>query len=250
MKLLLHVLLFPALLALPAFPAVFGEPAAPAFSDPLAIDNPFMPFVPGAVKVHMGRSDGEQTVAVELYLAETRDFVLGGGTVTCAVLQETEFEAGEIVEISLNYFAQADDGSVYYFGEVVDDYEDGVVTGHGGSWLVGGPTLPTDPADTATAAMPALFMPEDPQVGDTWKPEDLFPFVDETVELLDDDATVNVPAGKYEDALQVKETSALAPGFELKWYAPGVGVVKAKGKAEVLRLVASTLLPIDDDDAP
>lgn len=224
-------------------PAPAGE-GAPTFADPLSITNPYMPFEPGAVKVFAGRSDGVPVVVADLYLEDTRVFELGGEPVECAILQETEFEDGEVVEISRNYFAQADDGGVFYFGEVVDDYEDGEITGHGGSWLVGGPS-PSDPPETATATAPALFMPHDPEVGDSWKPEDLFPFVDETVTLLDDDAKVNVPAGKYEDCLKVQESSQLSSGTELKWYAPGVGVVRVKGKGETLRLLASTLLPVE-----
>jgi hypothetical protein len=146
---------------------------------------------------------------------------------------ETTFEDGQLVEVSQNYFAQADDGTVYYFGEVVDNYENGVVVNHDGSWLVGGPTLPSDPADTAVA--------QSPSVGDTFKPEDLFPFVDETVVVQRTGVTVTVPAGRFRGAIQVEETSRLSTGFEHKWYAPGVGVVKVKGPGETLFLVATTL---------
>ena len=31
-----------------------------------------------------------------------------------------------------------------------------------------------------------------------------------------------------------------------KWYAPGVGLVKDKGKGEVLKLFASSLLPLEE----
>jgi len=217
----------------------------PVFSNPLVIDNSFAPFVAGAVKVYVGKSDGENVVVADLFLEETRTFDLNGTDVECAILQETEFEGGQLTEISTNYFAQSDDGVVFYFGETVDAYEDGVITGHGGSWLVGGATLPSDPEDTANADAPAVFMPADPQIDDTWKPEDLLPFVDETDTLLDDDAKVKVPAGKFEGCLKVEESSSLDSGTELKWYAPGVGVIRAKAKGESLKLVASTMLPAE-----
>ena len=111
----------------------------PTFSNPTVFTNEFMPFEVGAVKAYLGRSDGERTVLVDLYLDETRDFQWSGMTVTCSILQETEFEYGELVEVSTNFFTCADDGSVYYFGELVDDYEDGEVVSHDGAWLVGGP---------------------------------------------------------------------------------------------------------------
>ncbi len=232
------------LAALAALPAVAGGPAGPAFSDPLTIDNPFHPIVPGGVKVYTGKSEGAPIVVVDLCLEDTRLFDLDGTPVECAILQETEFEDGAIAEISLNYFAQADDGGVYYFGEVVDNYEDGVVTDHEGSWLVGGP-VGNDPPETATADAPALFMPADPQVGETWKPEDLFPLVDETVELLDEDLKVKTKGGTFEGCIKVEETSQLSEGFEHKWYAPGVGFVKSKEPGEKLALLASTFEPED-----
>ena len=94
----------------------------PTFSDPLTITNPLSPFMPGGMKVFTGSKDGERSAIVDLYLTATRPFSLGGPTVECHVLQETEFEGGVPGEISQNFFAQGDDGAVYYFGEIVDTY--------------------------------------------------------------------------------------------------------------------------------
>jgi len=212
----------------------------PTFSDPLTITNPYHPFPPlGDVgfklfEVQQGHTDLN---VLDLYPDETRTFVWDGTVVACRVLQEGEEEDGEILEISQNYFAQADDGTVYYFGEVVDIYEGGVIVSHEGSWLVGGPTLPTDPVETATADDPAVFMPANPEVGDTWKPEDLFPLVDETVEAVKVGTNVTVPAGKFPDTMKVQESSLLSDDTENKWYAPGVGVVRVQEKGERLVLV-------------
>jgi len=177
---------------------------------------------------------------VDSYLSATREFSWGGDTVTCHTLEESEVEDGELAEISYNYFAQADDGSVYYFGEVVDIYEGGVVVGHDGSWLVGGPTLPGDPHETATALDPTVYLPAHPELGDVFKPEDLMPFVDETDEVVKVAKSVHVPAGAFVDCIQILESSQLSPGTETKWYAPEVGVIKVKEKGETLTLVEIT----------
>ena len=216
----------------------------PNFSDPLTITNPFSPFVPGGVKVFAGRSDGARTAIVDLYLTGTRMFSLSGGSVECHILQETEFEAGELSEISQNFFAQGDDGVGYYFGEIVDTYAGGVVTGHEGSWLVGGATAPGDPPGTGNATAPGVFMPANPAVGDMFKPEDVPGVVDETDTVLLTGIQVRVRAGTYDGAIKVSETSVLAPGeVEYKWYAPGVGVVKGRASGESFALLASTLTP-------
>ena len=222
-----------------------ADPAVtpPTFNHPLDITNPFHPFQPGGVKVFTGRRDRAKSVIVDLYLSDTRIFPLGGGVdVRCHVLRETEFERGRISEISRNYFAQADDGAVYYFGETVDKYENGGITSHEGSWLVGGPTMTGDPSDTTAAIVPAVFMVNHPVVGDGFKPEDLFPVVDETVTVKAVGREVGTPAGRFTGAIQVVETSQLPDSPpETKWYAPVVGVVKGKTKGEAFALVASTL---------
>lgn len=222
-----------------------GGPAAPpvnppVFTNPLQINHPFHPFPVGGMKVYTGTDEGEKIVIVDLFTAEARAFVLNAGMVDTRVLQETEFADGRLVEISKNYFAQADDGTVYYFGEVVDDYEDGKIVGHGGSWLVGGPTLQSDPVDSGNAPQPAVFWPGNAERGESWKPEDLFPLVDETATLIGTNLRVSVPAGRFQGCALVRETSGLGPGREQKWYAPGFGVVKGTGHRSSFKLIAAT----------
>jgi hypothetical protein len=229
--------------ALETMPARAVVPTGtPTFSNPLDITNAYHPFQPGGVKVFQGSDGRTKMVGLHLYLLETRSFNWNGTMVACRVLREIAFEDGALVEISDNYFAQADDGTVYYFGEVVDNYEDGVVANNDGSWLVGGPTLPSDPPTTANDSNPTVFMPANPEVGDMFKPEDLVPIVDETAQVVGVGVNVRVPAGTYQDAIAIEETSALEPGTTTKWYAPGVGVAKEKAKREQLNLISSTLV--------
>jgi len=54
------------------------------------------------------------------------------------VLEEREEKDGRLIEVSRNYFAiDKNTKDVYYFGEDVDMYKKGKVTGHGGAWLAG-----------------------------------------------------------------------------------------------------------------
>ena len=46
-------------------------------------------------------------------------------------------EGGRIEEVALDFYAQADDGSVWYFGEDVFNYSRGVVADTAGTWLAG-----------------------------------------------------------------------------------------------------------------
>src|SRR5690349_23337340 len=52
------------------------------------------------------------------------------------VVEERETDKGQLVEVSLNYFAiSRKTNDVYYFGETVDMYKNGKVNSHEGSWM-------------------------------------------------------------------------------------------------------------------
>jgi hypothetical protein len=224
-------------------PAWMATASTPTFTNPLNITNPYQPFPVGAVKVYKGRKDGKADVVVDLFLPETRVFQANGVPVTCHILQETEFLGGQLIEISRNHLAQADDGTLYYFGELVDGYQNGVINSHEGSWLVGGATDPGDPPSTANAPAPAVYMPASLARGDVFKQEDLAPTVDETDTVKAVGLTVHVPGGSFPNCIQVLETTTLGDKPETKWYARGVGPIKSKTPGEKSALVASTLLP-------
>ena len=59
-------------------------------------------------------------------------------TVLARVVEEREWKDGKLVEVSRNYYARcAQTSDIYYFGEDVDIYENGVVVSHDGTWLAG-----------------------------------------------------------------------------------------------------------------
>jgi hypothetical protein len=182
--------------------------------------EPLRVFQPGGVKVYSGKKNNQLSVLVDLYLPTTRTFQWNAVSIPCHMIQETEFTGGGLTEISINFSAQADDGTVYYFGELVDGYTNGVLDGtHDGSWLVGGATLPTDPPVTFNSPKPGVFMAANPMVGDHFKPEDLAGFLDETDTITGTGLTVKTPAGKFTNAVSILETSILpgeGPG-ETKW---------------------------------
>jgi len=220
----------------------------PQFSNPMDIDNAYVPFVVGGSKTYEGSSGSAVAEVFDEYLSATRAFSLNGKSVQCRQLEEIVYEDGVLQEISQNWFAQDDAGAVWYFGETVDNYVDGSIDNHDGSWLVGGPTQPGDPIETATATKPGLFMPAAPHPGDQWKPEDLFPFVDETVTLLKAGVELELAAGDFQGVILTRETSLLKGSTpEKKWYAPDVGVVQVKGASEYLEIVAAQGFPLVHD---
>ncbi|MCB1152152.1 hypothetical protein KDL45_00780 [bacterium] len=120
------------------------------------IDNPYHPLPVGLHLVLEGDEDGT-LVRVEIDVLDETKEVAG---VTTRVVTETEYEDDELVEVSSNWFAQTSDGTVCYFGEEVDEYEDGEIVSHGGEWEAG-----------VDGAKPGIIMPGDPTVGQTFYQE-------------------------------------------------------------------------------
>src|SRR5687768_7876306 len=96
--------------------------------------NPYFILEPNYRQVLVANESGTELELIITVLNETREV---NGTET-RVVEERETENGELVEISRNFFAICDEtNSVFYFGEEVDDYENGALVSHGGAWLAG-----------------------------------------------------------------------------------------------------------------
>ncbi len=218
-----------------------------SFSDPTSITNRFAPFRTGAVKIFRGRAKGARTATVETHLEQTRVFIYDGQPVECCVLEEKDFVRGTLVEISTHYVAQDDAGNVRYFGEVSTEYEEGApVSVESDSWLVGGPTEPSDPQEILAADSPAMYMPVEPQLGDVFDQQQI-PENSELLTVVAADLKVRVPAGKFSQAIKIREESDDDEeddddGPEFVWVVPGVGAVKEKASDSRGQLIATSLI--------
>ena len=132
------------------------------------------------------------------------------------VVEEREFESGELKEISWNYFAiSVTTGDVYYFGEDVDIYKNGEVVSHQGAWKSG-----------VDGAQFGMIMPSEPTVGQKYYQEYAPEVAMDRAEHVNLNKIMDTPAGEFEDCLEVRETSAIdSNDLSIKVYAPGVGLV-------------------------
>lgn len=140
------------------------------------------------------------------------------------VIEEKEWEDGELYEISRNYFAMCQQTKdVFYFGEDVDFYKGGKVTGHDGAWLAG-----------AAGSKAGLIMPGKPLTGMKYYQEIAPDVAMDRAEIISVDETCETPAGVFENCLKIKEGTALNPlETEYKYYAPDIGMIQD----EDLRLI-------------
>ena len=202
----------------------------PGFSNPTRITNPRFPVGELTQVLQLGQEAGK-TLRVEVTrLPETRSFEWDGRRVATVASQFVAHLDGRIQEVAIDYFAQADDGSVWYFGEDVANYEDGTVADHDGAWLAGkdGP--------------PGMIMPADPRVGDVYRSENIPGLVFEQDTVRSTTATVDGPRGPVQGAALVEEL-LMDGSVEEKAFAPGYGEFQARAKDELVTVALA--LPTD-----
>jgi hypothetical protein len=205
--------------------------AAPTFSNPTEVTNPLFPISVLHSAILNGRVDDKPFHTETTLLPETRIIEWAPGqTVETLVSQYAAFLDGRIEEVALDYYAQADDGSVWYFGEDVYNYnEDGVIADTDGTWLSGkeGP--------------PAMIMPADPQVGDVNRPENIPGLVFEEVAVKSIGKTVDGPQGRTPGAMVGRELHDDGT-YSDKVFAPGYGEFYSahEGDVEALALAVPT----------
>jgi hypothetical protein len=174
--------------------------------------NPYFLLIPGH-RLELEGRDGN--TVVHLTITVLGDTLTVDGVET-RVVEERESEDGELVEVSRNYFAFCEEtGSVFYFGEDVDNYENGVVDNHDGSWRAG-----------IDGARPGVIMPGLNLVGARYFQEIAPDVALDRAETVSVTETLTVPAGTFQNVLKTKETTPLEKGREFKFYAPDVGLIR------------------------
>jgi hypothetical protein len=132
------------------------------------------------------------------------------------VVEERETIGGKVVEVSRNFFAISKrTNDVFYFGEEVDDYDEGVLVGHSGAWISG-----------EKGARFGLLIPGRPLLGARYYQEIAPGVAMDRAEVIELGATFVAPAGTFSGCLVTEETTPLESGRERKVYAPGIGLVK------------------------
>jgi hypothetical protein len=205
---------------------------APTFSNPASITNPLFPKSSLDQVIQLG-VEGEDTLRFEVtQLEETHVVAWNGQQIETRVTHFVAYSNGRILEVAVDFYAQADDGAVWYFGENVDNYEDGEIVNHEGTWLAGrdGP--------------PGMIMPANPQVCDVYRPENIPGLVFEEVTVQAVGLTVDGPRGPVAGSIAVQE-QLLDGTLEDKVYAPGYGEFRAEVASSDELYFAALAVPID-----
>lgn len=152
---------------------------------------------------------------VRLEIMVLEDIEMVGGIAT-RVVEEREWEDGELHEVARNYFAICETTSdVFYFGEDVDYFKDGEVINHEGAWLA------------VEGNKPGLIMPGSPTVGMKYYQEIAPGVALDRAEIVSLDEVCETPVGTFAQCLKIQEgTEFDVSETEYKFYAPNVGIIQ------------------------
>ena len=171
--------------------------------------NPYFILEPGYTLV---LQDG----ATQLTVTVTSDTKTVDGVET-RIVEERETKNGQPVEVSRNFFAiSTRTNSVFYFGEDVDMYSNGKVTGHEGSWTAG-----------EKGAKFGLYLPGLPLLRARYYQELAPGTAMDRAEIMSLTETLTTPAGRFTNVLKTTEDTPLESfSKESKYYARGIGLIQ------------------------
>ena len=177
------------------------------------IDNPYWPMSPGSRWVFI-EADPEGTREDVVVEVTDRTKMIANG-VEARVVIDTVSANGIPVEITEDWYAQDELGNIWYLGEYVTNYVDGVVVDHSGSFEAG-----------VDGAQAGIAVPANPEPGMTYRQEYYEGEAEDTAAVVTlGEEQVEVPFGYFNrDVLMTRDMVPTEPKVqELKFYAPGVG---------------------------
>ena len=179
------------------------------------IDHPYWPMTPGTQWEYRELDgDGEELRVVVTATTDTREIANG---VVARVVRDTVYSGDEIVEDTFDWYAQHDDGTVWYLGEDTAEFEDGEIVSTEGSFEAG-----------VDGAQAGVLLPGDPQPGQSYRQEYLAGEAEDVGEVLRLGERAEAPYGASDDVLVTRDTNALEPEVvEYKFYARDLGPLLA-----------------------
>jgi len=191
------------------------------------ITNPYFPLVPGTTLIYEHHTPDGLERDVTHVTHDVKE-ILG---IPCTVVRDVVTLDGEVIEDTLDWYAQDIDGNVWYMGEEAKDYEEDELISIEGSWRAG-----------RDGALPGIIMEAHPMVGDFYRQEYYPDEAEDVAGVRNLDRTVTVPYGTFDHCLMTDEFSPIEPGvIESKLYAEGIGtVLEIEADGTRLELIAIT----------
>ncbi len=192
------------------------------------ITNRYLPITKFHRCVLGGNDQGQHLRIVRVLQNRTKRFKYKGQTVKAAVVKDRvrDVGAGQLIEKTVDYFAQDKAGNAYYFGEDVNEYRNGHVVSHEGQWRLGRDTK-----------KPGVLMPVHPKVGDSFYAEKVPGIAVERDRVVAAGGTRQIGGHTYRHVIKIREhaTTPQPAEIEFKNYSRGTGVItEANGGVRLL----------------
>lgn len=173
--------------------------------------NPYFNLPVGKKMTYQQTGDeGSERIEIQI-LDETKE-VMG---VMTRVYWDRVWNGDVIVEDTRDYLAQDLEGNVWYFGEDVKNYEEGVLANTNGSWIAG-----------VDGALPGIWFKANPQVGDSYRQEFYKNFAEDMADVVGINETVETAKKTYTGCVKTYDWTPLERiSKEYKYYCPEVGGV-------------------------
>ena len=225
-KFLSRLLFVATLVACQPLSSASAQPALPdfgsaVFDNSLQIDNPYFPLIPGTTLTYDGVKTDPMTGDVESeeivieVLQQTRT-VAG---IETRVVRDRVWLEGLLIEDTYDWYAQDNNGNVWYLGEDVTDFEydgDGnlIGTSHPGAWETG-----------VNGALPGYNMEANPLVDDHYYQEFYAGVAEDHARVVGVGEMHSIPLGSFNDVLRTRDFTTSVETYGEKFYAPNVGTI-------------------------
>ena len=176
--------------------------------------------------IYRGQKDGVSQVERVHVTSSTR--VIEG--ITATEISDVSMHNGRVLESTKDWYAQDDQGNVWYLGEDTKAFSANGHVDTSGSWLSG-----------VNDGEPGIIMEANPQVPDAYRQEYLAGQAEDTAWIVDRGTTTTVPYGTVHNSLTSLEFARIEPTVvDQKIYGPGLGIIKETalaGDVEYSKLV-------------
>ena len=185
------------------------------FVDPTTSTNRWHPLRPGMQWVREGTTEVGSRAVPHQVISTMTDVIREIDGVPTVAMVDQDTDAGELAQVSIDYFALDNDGNVWLMGGYTEEYSGGEFTNTADAWLGSG-----------EETEPGILMPADPDVSTP-------PWVITLEEDREGTAAEVVETGArecaefacYDDVLIIREGEIGRLDNEFKYYAPDVGQI-------------------------
>ena len=155
---------------------------------------------------------GKVTETIEIEILQETKAIEG---VETAIYLDKEFKNGQLVEETRDYLAQHKNGDVWYFGEDVNNFWNGILINHSGSFLHG-----------KDGAQAGIWMKAEQRVGDSYRQEFYAGYAEDMRDTVATGETVATKTRTYTGCIKVYDWTPLEKNArEHKYYCPEVAAL-------------------------